>query len=294
MNQLKVTLVIPGYKPECFLQTLKSALGQTYENYEIVISDNCPSEQIKDICNNYPRIKYTRNLQTGYKNILDCLYGCDGDYIKPLFDDDILHPFCVERMVKCFEENNLSFVFSASQVIDAENNIIQNRIPFKKNMMLDYRNLTRLMLLNFNNFIGEFSSVMINRNVLKKIHYSDFFTYGDCEFTKGLSDVAAFLNLCEKESSFYISEILSYFRRDDRLNSNSRQDPFSNPNFRFAVTDWIDLLIEAHKKGVVTDSEIIDHEKFVENFINQFVKNYPDVKQHGLIYSNYLKGVRRK
>jgi glycosyltransferase involved in cell wall biosynthesis len=50
MSHPLVSIVIPSYKPEFFEQTLRSALGQTYPNIQVLVLDNCPDEGIKNIC----------------------------------------------------------------------------------------------------------------------------------------------------------------------------------------------------------------------------------------------------
>lgn len=290
-TEKKVSIVIPAYKPMFFLQALKSAVGQTYENIEITVSDNCPNEDIRDICAGYPNVKYFRNNKVGYSNILSSLYGCTGDYIKPLFDDDILHPFCIERMVRDVGKVDFSFVFSASQVINIFNEAIGNRVPFDKSLNINYEQITRAMLLNFNNFVGELSTIMINRKALHLIEPERLSVFGDYDSRLGLVDVVIYLNLAEKFDVLYIPEILSYFRRDDRYNSNSRQDAIKNPNFKYAVTDWIDLIIQGHIKKIISDDEIKNANKLVSNLLGMYEANYPDVAKHNLIYHQYIDGV---
>jgi glycosyltransferase involved in cell wall biosynthesis len=288
IDEKKVSIVIPAYKPMFFLQTLKSALGQTYTNTEIIVSDNCPTNEIKNICSMYPTVKYKRNSEIGYLNVLSSLYECEGDYIKPLFDDDILHPFCVQRMVKSVENSEFSFIFSASQVINIFNEPLWNRIPLNENSTLNYDQITRAMILNFNNFVGELSTIMINRRILNLIRPESISVFGDHDCRLGLADVAIYLKLAEKSTVFYVNEILSYFRRDDRYESNSRQDAVNNPNFIFVITDWIDLLIQSHIMGVVNDSELRSMSELVTNQLGFYNSNYPEVAKHELIYKKYV------
>ena len=287
-NEKKVSIVIPSYKPVFFLQALKSAMGQTYENIEIIVFDNCPSDEIMNMCSIYPNVKYFRNRNVGYLNILNSLYRSTGDFIKPLFDDDILHPFCVQKMVEQAKDSKYSFLFSASQVININNESLGNRVPFNANLEINYKQMTRAMVLNFNNFVGELSTIMIDRNILSLIDPLQLSTYGeyDCKF--GLTDVAIYLKLVEKSNAFYVHEILSYFRRDDRYNSNSKQDAIHNPNFKYAVTDWIELLIQSHIKGLVSVLEIKNMNNSIKNLLSMYSGNYPDVMRHQVIFDEYI------
>lgn len=48
-----VSIVVPTYKPRYFEAALQSALLQTYQNIEILISDDCPTQDIQDILSRY-------------------------------------------------------------------------------------------------------------------------------------------------------------------------------------------------------------------------------------------------
>ena len=284
-----VTLIIPTYKPLFFEQALKSAIGQTYENLQIVVSDNCPNNSIKEICENYPFVKYFRNHEMGFKNITSGLYTSQGDYIKVLFDDDLLHPFCVERMVKAIERTDCAIVFSSSQVINGNNEVVELRRPMEADVLLKHEQLARAVILNFNNFIGEFSSVLISKKHLQKIRPEQLALYGSFDFTKGLSDVATFLNITKNNNAYYIDEILTYFRKDLNINSNSVIDAERNPNFKYAITEWLDLLIQGHAVGIITDDEIKAKASVVNNFLNYFKNSYPEVLDYEKFYLAYIK-----
>jgi len=251
----KVSIVIPSYKAEHFEQCLRSAIGQTYPNTEIVVSDNCPTEAIRDICARFPGVIYQRNSAIRAANVLAAFYSGKGELVKPLFDDDILHPFCIERMVAVLQERaDVQLVFSASQVIDAANRRVETRRPFEASGSMSGRDLQRNMTLGMRNFVGEFSTILFRRDTLWQIGPKALFTVGQHDCTLGLADVAAYINLAAGGSAFYIDEELSYFRRDPVLQSNS--NPNANPNLGYCFSDYVDLLPAAHATGAVTTQEL--------------------------------------
>lgn len=255
MSLPKVSIVIPSYKPAHFEQSLRSAIGQTYPNIEILVSDNCPTEEIRDICARFPGVIYQRNSAIREQNVLASFYSGKGEYIKPLFDDDILHPFCVERMVAAARSQaDVQLVFSASQVIDVDNQRTETRRPYEVSGSLSGRDLQRSMALGMRNFVGEFSTILFRRDTLWNIGWRDLFRIGDHDFTLGLADVAAFCNLARGGNAFYIDEELSYFRRDQRLQSNSNIS--ANPNFGFCFSDYFDLLRVSYQGGEISAEEL--------------------------------------
>jgi glycosyltransferase involved in cell wall biosynthesis len=252
----KVSIVIPSYKPLHFEQCLRSAIGQTYPNTEILVSDNCPTEEIRDICKRFPDVIYQRCAVIRDGNIHAAFYSGKGTYIKPLFDDDILHPFCVERMVAAMEAHrSVQMVFSVSQVIDTDNLRVETRRAFEATGSMPGLQLHRNMVLGMRNFIGEFSTVMFTREKLWQIGHHNLFKVGGHDCTRGLSDVASYCNLVEGGDVFYIDEELSYFRRDPRLQSES--NPTVNKNFGYCFSDYFELLMASHRIGVVSTEELL-------------------------------------
>ncbi|KQQ31090.1 glucosyltransferase [Duganella sp. Leaf126] len=256
MSLPKVSIVIPSYKVAHFEACLRTAIGQTYLNTEILVSDNCPGEDIKDICARFPGVIYQRNTVTREDNVLSALFSAKGQYIKPLFDDDLLHPFCIERMVAAMEMSpEHQLVFSASQVIDSDNQRTDARRPYQASGSLAGRDLQRSMALGMRNFVGEFSSIMFRRDKLWAVGYKDLFRIGRHDFTRGLADVAAYINLARDGLAFYLDEELSYFRHDPRLASNSNIN--ANPHFGNCFSDYIDLLVVSHETGAINTEELL-------------------------------------
>ncbi|TFW31091.1 glycosyltransferase family 2 protein [Duganella callida] len=279
-----VSIVIPSYKASHFEQCLKSAVGQTYSRLEILVSDNCPTEDIKDICARYPQVIYQRNTAIRDKNVLSSFYSGKGDYIKPLFDDDILHPFCVERMVAAMAMDPATqLVFSASQVINVDNERTETRRPYEASGSMAGRDMQRSMVLGMRNFVGEFSSIMFRRERLWEVGPKRLFHYGSQDCTFGLADVAAYINLAGDDKVFYIDEELSYFRHDRRLESNS--NPNANPNFGYCFSDYIDLLVESHIAGVVSAEETVALRGTVDDVAARLAGVFPMV---GTSHQRYL------
>lgn len=271
-----VSIVIPSYKPDCFEQTLRSALGQTYLHTEIVVSDNCPTDAIEKICATFPMVQYRRNPVVGGRNVLTTLYAGTGTYIKPLFDDDLLHPFCIERLVGMLEaQPSAGLAFSASATIDNANRRTGTRQLGIDTALLSGRDLQRRMVLNFVNVIGEFSTIVYRRQDIMRIEPDQLFHYHGKDYVAGLADVAAFLNLCAHRNLCYSSEELSYFRHDTNHQSNS--NPAANPNFVNCVTDWVDLLLASYQLGVISARELADSQTTVEPFLDRWASAFPSV-----------------
>ena len=53
----RLTIGLPVYNGENFLtESLESLLGQTYDDFELIISDNASTDRTADICKQYTKM----------------------------------------------------------------------------------------------------------------------------------------------------------------------------------------------------------------------------------------------
>lgn len=94
----KISICIPTYEAkgmgvELLSNNINSILNQTYENYEIIISDHSINDEIKNYVNelNSDKIKYLKNVDNvGWPsyNTNNAISNSSGDYIKLMNQDD--------------------------------------------------------------------------------------------------------------------------------------------------------------------------------------------------------------
>lgn len=219
-----VSILIPSYKPRHFEIALTSALAQAYERKEIIVSDDCPTEAIQEICARYPHVRYSRNPDRGPNTNLQRLTRiANGEFVKYLLDDDILHPLCVSRMVQAFgSDPTVKLVFSPRDRIDADNRLVsqQRSLTFKgPQERIAGRTLRRHCIMNLVNVIGEFTTVMFRRADVVRPDRDLIYTSYHGDPIAGLTDIATFLQLCETGDAVYISDALSMFRVHGDANS---------------------------------------------------------------------------
>lgn len=96
---MKFSFLLPAYKVSFLEQSINSILNQKFKDFEIIISDDCSPNNIKEIVNNFhdSRITYQRNDKNiGAENMVNhwnlLLSKANGDYIIMASDDDIYEP----------------------------------------------------------------------------------------------------------------------------------------------------------------------------------------------------------
>ncbi|MGB3352102.1 MAG: glycosyltransferase [Mycobacterium sp.] len=95
-----VSLCVPAYQAERHLRsTLESLLAQNYDAIEIVVVDNHSTDGTADILKDFEdsRIRVIRNDATlsMVENFNLAVSLCEGEFVKLVCADDILHPECI-------------------------------------------------------------------------------------------------------------------------------------------------------------------------------------------------------
>jgi len=146
-----VTVLINSYNGEkTIYQTIKSALAQTYKNYEILIIDDASTDNtinlIKKFNNKKIRLyRNHKNIGLGKSRIL-AQSKIRGEYVCILDQDDIWHKNKIKSQLKLFLNNKkVGLVATGYKLIDENNKIIslENTYYDKKNFInyLSFKNI---------------------------------------------------------------------------------------------------------------------------------------------------------
>lgn len=103
---------MPVYNGERYLRrAVDSLLNQTFEDFELIISDNASDDGTEQICRDYAardrRIQYCRNDRNlgSVANFNGVFYLANGEYFKWAGCDDWWEPRYLERCVKTLDED---------------------------------------------------------------------------------------------------------------------------------------------------------------------------------------------
>jgi glycosyltransferase involved in cell wall biosynthesis len=132
-----VSIGLPVYNGARFLeQALDSLLGQSYADFELIISDNASTDNTEEICRNYAardvRVRYFRNgMNVGVgRNFNRVFKLSSGQYFKWASADDI----CEKELLMCCKnvlDHDLGVVLAHSKTrfIDERGNILDINDP---------------------------------------------------------------------------------------------------------------------------------------------------------------------
>lgn len=133
MNNL-VSIITPSYKSERFIsETLESVLAQTYQNWEMIIVDDCSPDNANEIIGKYTkkdsRIKLIKLEKNGgpANTRNEGIKQAEGKYIAFLDSDDIWLPTKLEKQISFMEKKQLLLSYSSYHTIDEYGNRINTR-----------------------------------------------------------------------------------------------------------------------------------------------------------------------
>ncbi len=129
-NKPLVSIITPAYNASGVIrETIESVINQTFQDWELLIVDDCSSDNTSDIIKEYTekdeRIKYLKTSHSSGSPSLPRNMGIDeakGKYIAFLDADDIWLPDKLSDQIQFMEENKINFVYSDYEKIDYRGN----------------------------------------------------------------------------------------------------------------------------------------------------------------------------
>lgn len=128
-NQPKVTAVVPSYNHAPYIrERIESILGQTYDNIELIVIDDCSSDDsdaiitaIQKESNGFKYIRNKKNSGTPFSAWEKIGSLASGDFIWICESDDVAEPTFVETAINRFNaEPEAVLFYSSSLVIDKD------------------------------------------------------------------------------------------------------------------------------------------------------------------------------
>lgn len=128
---MTVSVIIPNYNHAKYLeQRIESVLNQTFKDFELIILDDCSTDNskniIEDYSNRFPFISSFYNKQNSGSPFIQWDSGVNkakGDFIWIAESDDFAEPDFLEKTTSIMLNNpNTGLVYTDSNVIDEQTN----------------------------------------------------------------------------------------------------------------------------------------------------------------------------
>src|SRR6266550_595226 len=213
MKPPKVSVCLDSFNYGRFLpEAIESVLGQSLEDFEIIISDDCSTDDSFEIARRYAaqdsRIRALRNRHNlgMVKNRNVCLVRALGEYVKWLHADDFLcSSEALGRMAAALDDNNaVSLVASARRIVNEKSQPLATWSCFAPQRPVTGTSVINRCLFEQRNLIGGPSAVMFRR-VLTGRGFDEAFLV--------MADLEMWFHLLEQGCFSYIEEPLCAIRK---------------------------------------------------------------------------------
>jgi glycosyltransferase involved in cell wall biosynthesis len=139
----RVTVGLPVYNGERYLgESIDAILSQTFQDLELIISDNASTDKTADICRDYAkrdkRVRYSRspeNLGAAW-NFNRVFELAESEYFKWATADDFSAPEQIEKCVNVLDsEPAVVLCYPRTTIIDEDGNVVR---PYADNLDLRF------------------------------------------------------------------------------------------------------------------------------------------------------------
>lgn len=185
MSEPLVSICVITYNSsETVIETLESIYNQTYRNIELIVSDDCSSDNTVEVVKNWLDEKRSRfqtakiitvEKNTGVTgNVNRAVKKAKGKYVKDIAGDDILLNDYTEKCVSYLEKNpEMDVLFTDVKFFSTDNSKVH------ENSIIDYNFFNKNAEEQFSQIIKNgppyipTSSSIYTKKILEKMNYFD-------------------------------------------------------------------------------------------------------------------------
>lgn len=194
------SIIMPSYNTAPYIkETIQSVLDQTYTNWELIIVDDCSTDNTEEVLAtiNDSRIRYFKNEKNFGAAVSrnKALREAKGQWIAFLDSDDLWMPEKLEKQINFMKKNGYSFSYTNYEEIDVDGNKTGIKITGPKR-------ITKTGMFNY--CWPGCLTVMFDADKIGLIQIEDI---------KKNNDYAMWLKVCQKADCYLLDEYLAQYRK---------------------------------------------------------------------------------
>ena len=195
-----VSVIMPSYNTAKYIKSsIESVLNQTYTNFELIIVDDCSTDNSEEIILSIKdeRIRFLKNQMNSGAALSRnyALREAKGKWIAFLDSDDLWYPEKLEKQIAFMKENGCFFSYTKYEEIDEDFKslgvVVSGPKKITKRKMYDYCWPGCL-------------TVMYDREKVGLIQIKDI---------KKNNDYAMWLKICKKANCYLLNEVLAKYQK---------------------------------------------------------------------------------
>lgn len=212
-----VTVIIPNYNHARFLdERIRSVLNQTYQDFEVMILDDCSTDNSMEVINRYkdhPKVTKIvvneQNTGSPFKQWQKGISMAKGNIIWIAESDDSCEPSFLETLVELFNKNHAVLAFCRSKSVDENGKEEPNRFQdsLTEDFVMDGTSFMKKHLAH-KSCVQNISSAIFSRDAATNVslEYMNYKGAGDWLFAVGLAEQGKVAYLNQPLNSYRIYE----------------------------------------------------------------------------------------
>ena len=216
-----VSIITPSYNTAKFIsETISSVLAQTYTNWEMIIVDDCSTDNTEEIVASVgdERIRFIKNDKNCGAAISRNRALCEakGKWIAFLDSDDLWEPTKLEKQIQFMEKNDYHFSYTNYVEIDDDGKPLNT-------MWTGPKKISKILMYSFN-YMGCLT-VMYDREYVGLVQIADL---------KKRNDYAIWVKVVDRCPAYLLNEVLATYRvRSSGSVMNRSKGPLSRLKFNY-------------------------------------------------------------
>ncbi len=282
-----VSILIPNYNHALFLkQRIESVLHQTFQDFELLIMDDCStdhSRQIIEEYRNHPKVsKIVYNEQNSggvFKQWIKGIEMASGKYLWIAESDDYAAPTFLEETVQTLEEYpSAGMVFTDTTVVDVNGKKIKTTSETKK---AAFQQLAAVGNTITQDHLGDFliselvienaSCVLFRKSSLQEIDFEEL-----AQFTN-TGDRFVYIGIALKAAIVHIPQELNFMRWHEH---NTTKKNFDNGNIH---RDRLKVVLYYFNQLVDYQSNLRSVSKLYKNHFISFLTHGSEEANNSLL-----------
>ena len=264
---MKVSIVVPVYNTEKYLKRcIDSLLNQKFNDYEIIVINDCSPDNSEDIIKSYSDkkinyIKNDKNKGIGYNRNLG-IKNAKGKYICFIDSDDYVSNDFLDKMYNYASSNDLDLVVCDYMYKDEDT----NKETLFKLESFDITNLDERPDLLYKIPLGPCNKLYKKDMLIKNnIYFEEKLKYEDVSFVAS--------SLYYSNSIGKIDEILNFFSTRSKSETTTRDERV------FDIFKELDIVKEIYKSKNKYLDELIVSTLFNYSVQQRYQKDYSIAKK---------------
>jgi len=280
MNNPLVSIVIPVYNGSNYLKyAIDSALGQDYDNIEVIVVNDGSTDNTEEIAKNYgDKIRYFSKENGGVATALNlAIRNAKGEYISWLSHDDYYLSNKVSKQINEFKKDNVhkkTIIFSNFNIIYILNKKKVNEYKSVLNIQNSgYLNKIDVLKILFLSQIHG-CTLLIPKNAFEDVGYFD-------ESLKTTQDYDLYFKLLKNKYCFYyLYESLIFMRNHENQDTKKKLKLVEyevKALFENAYKTFKDDIEKASKDDFKIFKMVINRHKLYYRIKNKIIKIYQNI-----------------